>query len=72
MFFRVQDDGAGIARADLPRLFEPFFTTGKGNGLGLAIVKRIVTDHEGAIEVEAAAGKGAAFNLFLPVSGPRG
>lgn len=63
------DDGHGIAASDLPRLFEPFFTTrppGAGTGLGLAIAHRIAEEHGGRIEVESTAGAGATFRLVLP------
>jgi signal transduction histidine kinase len=66
----VKDDGEGIGRQHLPRLFEPFYTTGKGTGLGLAIVRRIVSDHEGTIEVASEPGQGTRFAIFLPVRGP--
>jgi two-component system NtrC family sensor kinase len=65
---RVEDNGAGIPAAVLPRIFEPFFTTkgeGKGTGLGLSIVKRIIESHRGRIEVESAPGS-TAFVIDLP------
>ncbi len=64
------DDGHGIAPADVPRLFEPFFTTrppGAGTGLGLAIAHRIAEEHGGRIEVDSSPGAGATFRLVLPV-----
>ncbi|MCC6624960.1 MAG: hypothetical protein IT385_27180 [Deltaproteobacteria bacterium] len=64
----VADDGRGIAPADLPRVFEPFFTTG-GTGLGLAITRRIVEDHGGAITVESGT-SGTTFRVALPIGGP--
>jgi len=67
----VANDGAGISAGDLPRLFDPFFTTGRGSGLGLAIVRRIITDHEGSIDVESRGKGGAIFTILLPVPGPR-
>jgi len=51
------------------RIFEPFFTTkepGKGTGLGLSIVYSVVEAAGGAIDVEAAPGKGTAFEILLP------
>ncbi|MEZ4735550.1 MAG: ATP-binding protein [Caldilineaceae bacterium] len=57
----VQDDGAGIAPADLPQIFTPFFTTGRskgGTGLGLAIVHNIVTEAlHGTIAVKSEPGQ---------------
>jgi len=71
----VQDTGAGIRKEDLPRLFDEFahLSDGKdrktgGTGLGLAIVKKIVTMHNGRIEVESEVGSGATFTFFLPLA----
>jgi signal transduction histidine kinase len=59
----VSDDGAGVATADLPRLFERFYRadparTTRGTGLGLAIVKHIVTSAGGTVEASGAPGRG--------------
>lgn len=65
----IVDHGCGISRADLPKLFEPFYTTkeiGRGTGLGLAICYGIVSDHRGRIEVDSAVGKGSTFRIILP------
>ena len=69
-FFRVADDGVGIAPENLPRIFEPHFTTkppGEGTGLGLSIAWGIVSDHRGRIEVDSRPGAGARFTTFLPL-----
>ncbi|MBI2942663.1 MAG: PAS domain-containing protein [Candidatus Wallbacteria bacterium] len=66
----VSDDGPGIAPADLPHVFEPFFTRKSsrgGTGLGLAICQRIVEEHGGQIEVASRAGHGTQFRVVLPV-----
>jgi signal transduction histidine kinase len=66
----VQDDGSGINREDLRRIFTPFFTTkdpGKGMGLGLAIAHQVVSQAGGVISVESLPGKGTAFRVRLPV-----
>lgn len=65
----VRDTGEGITTADLPHIFEPFYTTkgpGKGTGLGLAQVYGIVKQHDGFIHVSSRAGYGTAFQLYLP------
>ncbi len=65
---RIVDNGSGIPADVLPRIFDPFFTTkpmGQGTGLGLDISRRIVTSHEGAIEVESRPGR-TEFRVSLP------
>jgi two-component system NtrC family sensor kinase len=66
----VQDNGRGIPPDDLPRIFEPFYTT-KGNhgtGLGLAVSWGIVEAHGGALEVRSDSGQGTCFTLRIPTS----
>ena len=68
----IGDDGHGIARENLSKIFEPFFSTKNttkqnGTGLGLTIVRDIVKDHDGHIEVESVEGKGAVFSIQLPI-----
>lgn len=63
----IQDEGLGIPREDLDKVFDPFFSTKKkGTGLGLAIVKSIIEGHGGDIEVESEPGKGTRFVVTLP------
>ncbi|MHB0771226.1 PAS domain-containing sensor histidine kinase [Bradyrhizobium sp. 5.13L] len=65
----VQDSGPGIQPEDLPRLFNPFFTTKRdGMGMGLAICRTTVEAHGGQLSVESAPGAGATFRLTLPYS----
>jgi signal transduction histidine kinase len=62
----VRDDGEGIAAGDLPRVFEPrFSTTTSGAGLGLAICKRLVESWGGRIAVESEVGRGTTVRLAL-------
>ncbi len=63
----VSDNGKGMSREAVEKVFEPFYTTkDKGTGLGLAIVFNIVTRHGGAIKVESREGQGTSFNITLP------
>jgi PAS domain S-box-containing protein len=63
----VADTGFGIEEADLPKIFQPFFTAKKrrGMGLGLPICQRIVKNHGGRIEVESEPRKGTIFKIYL-------
>jgi len=64
----ISDTGCGIPKADLNRLFEPFFSTKpRGSGLGLAISYNIVRDHGGTIRVESQEGEGTTFTIVLPL-----
>jgi len=63
------DQGPGIPPENLPRLFDPYFTTrSDGTGLGLAIADRIVTDHGGTILVESTVGAGTTMTVSLPLA----
>lgn len=65
----VHDQGHGIAKDDMPHLFEAFFTKkkeGEGTGLGLAVVNGIVSDHRGWMTVESELGRGSSFHVYLP------
>jgi two-component system sensor histidine kinase PilS (NtrC family) len=67
LVLRVHDTGEGIATADIPHVFEPFFSTKPdGSGLGLALVHRIVQDHGGEIDVASQPGLGSTFTITLP------
>lgn len=71
IFIKVSDTGEGISAEDLPKIYDPFFTTkgvGTGTGLGLAVSYGIVQEHAGSIEVESAVGEGTTFRLVFPVA----
>lgn len=67
LLITVKDTGPGIPPENLPKLFEPLFTTkSHGIGLGLAVTKKLVEANGGRIEVQSEPGQGAAFTLILP------
>jgi PAS domain S-box-containing protein len=64
----IHDTGAGIPASEIPRLFEPFYTTKKeGSGLGLPIAHRIIEDHHGTIQVHSTVGVGTTVLIRLPL-----
>lgn len=67
----IADTGCGIPEEDIPRVFEPFFSTkdaDDGTGIGLSLAYWIIQDHGGRISVESALGKGSTFTTYLPVT----
>jgi len=69
-----QDQGRGISKDILPRIFDPYFSTKplsseKGIGLGLSLCETIAQKHGGAITVESIPGSGATFHVYLPATG---
>jgi signal transduction histidine kinase len=67
----ITDSGPGIPAADLPRLFDRFFTRRgdrHGTGLGLALTRAVVEAHGGRVEVRSPAGEGATFVVILPLA----
>jgi CheY-like chemotaxis protein len=65
----VRDQGPGIAPENVPRIFEPYFSTkAGGTGLGLATAFRIVRQHQGDITVASTPGMGACFEVWLPAA----
>ena len=69
LWLEVKDTGPGIPAEHLEQIFDPFFTTkgpDQGSGLGLMVCHRIVTDHQGTIEVRSQQGEGTSFIVELP------
>jgi len=67
---RISDTGCGIAKENINKIFNPFFTTkevGKGTGLGMNIAYNIINKHGGDIRVESTLGQGTTFIIQLPV-----
>ncbi|HVN72329.1 MAG TPA: ATP-binding protein [Desulfomonilia bacterium] len=68
----ISDNGCGISEEDIPKVFDPFFSTKKGEdgtGIGLSLAYWILQDHGGRISVESTPGKGTTFTTFIPVTG---
>ena len=70
LLVRVEDDGPGVPAHAAPHIFEPFFTTKEaehGTGLGLSLCADIIHRHRGRLELRPLPGRGAAFEIFLPL-----
>lgn len=70
LMLEVADDGCGIKKDIMGKLFEPYFTTkerGKGTGLGLAVVFGIIKELGGEISIQSKENEGTAFTVFLPL-----
>jgi len=75
IIIRVEDQGIGIPKEDLDRIFDRFFQSRssnqlseKGTGLGLALVKHTIEAHGGRISVKSSPGQGSIFTIFLPLT----
>ena len=71
---RITDEGLGIPKKDLPKIFDRFYRVDKarsrdkgGNGLGLSIARRLIEGYHGRLVVESAVGQGSVFRVSLPL-----
>lgn len=69
----IEDKGIGISKANLGKIFDPYFSTKdkrgqKGSGLGLSICLSIVKKHEGHVSVESQEGEGTTFRIYIPAT----
>ncbi|MBF0282516.1 MAG: response regulator [Zetaproteobacteria bacterium] len=68
IYLKVRDNGCGIPKEALTKIFDPFYTTkATGNGLGLSAIMGIVQSHGGAMKVDSEEGLGTVFHLYFPV-----
>ncbi|ANU23672.1 two-component system histidine kinase PnpS [Planococcus donghaensis] len=72
---QVEDQGIGIERSEIGRLFERFYRVDRarsrnsgGTGLGLSIVKHLIEAHDGKVEVDSTVGVGTTFTIYLPLA----
>ncbi|MBN2185707.1 MAG: PAS domain S-box protein [Candidatus Krumholzibacteriota bacterium] len=69
----IEDDGQGIEKTDINKIFEPFFSKkATGTGLGLFVTHSIIQHHQGRISVLSKPGEGTTFKVYLPVTRPLG
>ncbi len=69
VFILVQDNGVGISKEHLPKIFDFMFSTKPtGSGLGLSITKKIISDHQGEITVKSEVNRGTTFRIRLPLN----
>ena len=72
VFAQVVDQGSGISKENISRVFEPYFTTKKtGHGIGMMIVHRIMRDHDGEVGLDSKEGSGTIVTLKFPRKSPR-
>ncbi|MBL4903521.1 DUF3365 domain-containing protein [Desulfocapsa sp. AH-315-G09] len=70
ILIEIEDDGPGINKEILDKIFDPFFSTkepGQGTGLGLSVSYGIIREHDGEIRVQSAPGSGSRFTIILPI-----
>jgi len=68
LVINIKDNGPGIPPEQLPKIFDPFYTTKEqGTGLGLTLSQRIIEGHGGKIKVSSRVGEGSCFSIYLPL-----
>jgi len=68
VFIVIEDNGVGISKEHLPRIFDFMFSTKPmGSGLGLSIAKKIISDHHGEISVKSEVNEGCVFRIRIPI-----
>jgi signal transduction histidine kinase len=69
IFIVIKDNGVGISKEHLSKIFDFMFSTKPmGSGLGLSIAKKIISDHHGEISVKSEVNRGSAFTIRIPLS----
>ena len=69
VFVVIQDNGVGISKEHLPKIFDFMFSTKPmGSGLGLSIAKKIISDHHGEISVKSEVNRGSIFRIRIPLN----
>ncbi len=72
VYVKIMDHGTGISKEDLPKVFEPYYTTKKsGHGIGMMIVHRIMRDHGGDVGIDSKVGSGTIVTLRFPRNSSR-
>lgn len=69
----MSDTGRGMSPEELPKIFDPFYTTkdvGQGTGLGLSMIHGILLNHRAHISCDSQPGRGTTFTVYLPISRP--
>lgn len=68
IYIKISDNGCGMAKNTMEKLFTPFFSTKeKGTGIGLSVCKKIIENHGGSILLESEIGKGTTFTIHFPI-----
>ena len=68
VFIVIEDNGVGIPKEDLPKIFDFMFSTKPtGSGLGLSTAKKIISDHHGEISVKSEVNRGSVFRITIPI-----